>query len=70
MSVLVRDSYGKARVRMVKVIRHPDRHVLKDLTVDVALEGDFESAFLEGDNHRILPTDTMKNTVYALGKDA
>ena len=27
-------------------------------------EGDFESSFTEADNSKILPTDTMKNTVY------
>ena len=30
--------YGKARVRLVKVVRLPDRHVVRDLTVRVALE--------------------------------
>jgi urate oxidase len=39
---------------------------VKDLTVGVRLEGDFEEAHVAGDNRKILPTDTMKNTVYAL----
>jgi urate oxidase len=29
------------------------------------LEGDFETSFTEADNSKILPTDTMKNTVYS-----
>jgi urate oxidase len=65
---LAENSYGKSGVRIVKVVRNPDGHEIKDLTVDIALEGDFEAAHLTGDNALILPTDTMKNTVYVLAK--
>src|SRR3972149_1514238 len=61
--------YGKARIRLVKVARLPDRHVVRDLTVAVALEGDFAAAHTDGDQSLVVPTDTMKNTVYALAKD-
>src|SRR2546428_8870628 len=67
--VLASNNYGKSRVRLVKVTRHSDRHDLKELTVHISLEGDFDSAHTAGDNSKILPTDTMKNTVYALAKD-
>lgn len=66
MTRLAANSYGKSRVRLVKIVRHGDRHDLKDLTVGVRLEGNFEAAHSEGDNALVLPTDTMKNTVYAL----
>ncbi len=66
--VLGANNYGKAEVRVVKVTRRPGRHELRDLTVDVALEGDFEAAHLEGDNTGLLATDTMRNTVYVLAK--
>jgi urate oxidase len=62
-------SYGKSRVRLVRVARHPDRHDIADLTVDVALEGDFAAAHVAGDNTGLLATDTMRNAVYALAKD-
>jgi urate oxidase len=65
-TVLGRNNYGKSRVRLVKVTRRPDRHDLTDLTVDVALEGDFTAAHVAGDNSGMLATDTMRNTVYAL----
>lgn len=58
--------YGKSRVRLTKVARHPDRHDLEEIAVDILLEGDFEDSYRSGDNRRIVPTDTMKNTVYAL----
>jgi urate oxidase len=34
----------------------------------ISFEGDFETAHTKGDNTKILPTDTMKNTVYALAR--
>lgn len=67
--VMGANSYGKSEVRLVKVVRRPDRHDLRDLTVDVALEGDFEAAYVKGENAGLLATDTMRNTVYALAKD-
>ncbi|MDP1661681.1 MAG: urate oxidase [Phycisphaerales bacterium] len=63
------NSYGKSRVRMVKVSRKGKVHTVREVAVDVALEGDFEAVHCAGDNAHCLPTDTMKNTVYALGKD-
>ncbi|HKX30742.1 MAG TPA: urate oxidase [Blastocatellia bacterium] len=64
--ILAHNNYGKSRIRMVRVARHGDRHDLQDLTVNISFEGDFEAAHTSGDNFKILPTDTMKNTVYAL----
>jgi urate oxidase len=67
--ILGATSYGKSAVRLVKVTRHEGRHDLCDLNVDIALEGDFAAAYTGGDNTRLLATDTMRNTVYALAKD-
>ena len=62
--------YGKSQVRLVTVARHEDGvHDLRDLTVDVALEGDFAAAHVTGDQRLVVATDTMKNTVYAFAKD-
>lgn len=63
---IVHDNYGKARVRLLKVERRQDRHEIQNITVKIALEGDFEKIHTAGDNSLCLPTDTMKNTVYAL----
>lgn len=70
MGMLAENRYGKSRVRLVKVKRHPDRHDLREWSVEILLEGDFESCFVEGDNVKILPTDTMKNTVYSLARSS
>ena len=66
--VLGPNRYGKSDIRLVKLVRHADRHELKDLTVSVAFEGSFEAVHTAGDNTAVLPTDTMKNTVYALAR--
>jgi urate oxidase len=63
---LVDNSYGKQSVRLVTVHRGPVNHVLKDVTVAIRFEGDFAAAYTEGSNQGVFPTDTMKNTVYAL----
>ncbi|MEO7539820.1 MAG: factor-independent urate hydroxylase, partial [Pyrinomonadaceae bacterium] len=56
----------KSRVRLIKVARNGEHHELQNLTLNIALEGDFDSIHIDGDNSTCLPTDTMKNTVYAL----
>ncbi|HEX4962651.1 MAG TPA: urate oxidase [Thermoanaerobaculia bacterium] len=65
-ATLTENAYGKQAVRLVTVRRHADCHELKDVTVAIRFEGDFTAAYTEGDNQGVLPTDTMKNTVYAL----
>jgi urate oxidase len=61
--------YGKSAIRLVKIVRGPERHAVRDLTVAVALQGDFASSYVEGDNSLVVATDTMKNTVYAFARE-
>ena len=68
MAKLQENRYGKTGVRLVKVTRNGDVHTVREWTVRVLLEGEFESAHTTGDNASILPTDTMKNTVYSRAK--
>jgi urate oxidase len=70
MARLGENRYGKARVRVMKVVRHATHHAMKEWNVRVLLHGDFEGCFTEGDNSTILPTDTMKNTVYSLARES
>jgi len=64
--MLAQSAYGKSSIRLVKVSRHHDHHDLKDLTVAIRFEGRYGASYTDGDNAAVLPTDTMKNTVYAL----
>jgi urate oxidase len=68
MIALGENRYGKSRVRVMKVERTGPRHEVREWNVEVWLKGDFESCFEDGDNSRILPTDTLKNTVYFLAR--
>jgi urate oxidase len=70
MASLGENRYGKSRVRVMKVVRHEAHHAIKEWNVRVLLHGDFESCFTAGDNSKILPTDTMKNTVYFLARES
>ena len=54
----------------MKVVRHETHHAMKEWNVRVLLHGDFETCFTAGDNSKILPTDTMKNTVYYLARES
>jgi len=67
-SVLAADTYGKSRVRLMKLVRREDGHDLKEITVQILFQGDFASCYEAGDNSRVLPTDTIKNTVYVLAR--
>jgi urate oxidase len=64
--MLADHAYGKSGVRLVQVTRPGDVHTLRDFTIAIAFEGDYASSYVDGANADVLPTDTMKNTVYAL----
>ena len=70
MIALAENSYGKSSVRVMKVQRDGPLHTVKEWKVEVLLSGDFESCFTVGDNSEILPTDTMKNTVYSRARES
>jgi|SRR5579871_69450 len=67
-SLLVADAYGKSRVRLMKLDRRSELHHIKDITAQILFRGDFRDAYESGDNGKILPTDTIKNTVYVLAR--
>jgi urate oxidase len=62
------NQYGKAETHVVRVTKGA-AHELKDMTVSIALAGDFAETHLTGDNSQVVPTDTQKNTVFAFAKD-
>src|ERR1700679_2318408 len=62
------NNYGKSRVRLLRGLRPEGRPLNQELTVGGRFEGDFEAARAKGENKKILPSDTIKNTVYALAR--
>lgn len=68
MAYLKSDAYGKTRVRLTYVDRARNPHEVCELSVAILLEGDFATAYTDGNNLNVLPTDTIKNTVYVLAR--
>src|SRR3984957_9633931 len=66
---LSQSQYGKAETRVVRIYRDTDQHELRDLNVSTALRGDFDAAHLAGDQAKVLPTDSQKNTCFAYAKE-
>jgi urate oxidase len=67
--VLGPNRYGKAETRLVRVTRDGETHSLVDYNVSIALAGDLAATHQTGANAGVLPTDTMKNTVYAFARE-
>lgn len=63
---LISNCYGKRRVRVLKILRDGVRHEVKELDAGCLLEGDFDSSYLAADNSKVVPTDTVKNTITVL----
>lgn len=67
--ILGANQYGKAEIRVVRVDRDTSRHQIHDLSVTTTLRGDFAAAHTDGDQAKVLPTDSQKNTVFAFAKE-
>jgi urate oxidase len=66
---LISKTYGKGRVRVLRIHRGGARQEVRELTVQVMLEGDFGRAFTDADNSTSLCTDTMKNVVNIVARE-
>ena len=63
MATVGENRYGKEGIRVVRVRRSPyNGNTFDEWIVRVLLEGDFVGSYADGDNSKVLPTDTMKNT--------
>lgn len=67
--LLIRDSYGKGRVRIMRVKRDSARHEVRELNVKAMLTGAFAAAYTAGDNRSVIATDTVKNIVNIVARD-
>jgi urate oxidase len=65
---LAENTYGSSRIHLLRVSKQEGRHDIREIGLSIRFEGDFESAHTKGDNRKILPADTMNNTVYALAR--
>jgi urate oxidase len=62
-------SQGESRLRMLRIVRRGDRHDTRDLTVSLRFEGDFATAFLEGQPGGVIPGEALKSLVYGVARE-
>ncbi len=60
---LLQKTYGKDRVRVMRINHQHDRHEVRELTVRAMMTGDFDGAFTHADNTTSAATDTVKNII-------
>ena len=60
--------YGKSGVKFLRLRQEGKVHHIKEYEVNVHISLNSKKDFERGDNSDIIPTDTQKNTVYALAK--
>ena len=58
---LIRDTYGKGRVRVMRATRGEQQEV-RETTAQIMLDGDFSASFTAGDNRTVVATDTITST--------
>lgn len=66
---LVNHTYGKGRVRVMRIHRDGARHEPRELTVHAMVKGDFSRAFTNADNSNCISTDTIKNVVNVVARE-
>ena len=66
---LLRKTYGKDHVRVMRIGRNGERHEVRELSVRAMLTGDFDSAFTHADNSTSVATDTVKNVINVVARE-
>jgi len=58
-------SYGKSAMRVMTSVSTPDGDRVRVLDLSIDVSGDFLESYREGDNRRILPSDTLRRHALA-----
>jgi urate oxidase len=66
---LTKSTYGKDRVRVMRVHHAGARHEVRELTLQVMLTGDFGRVYTHADNSLAIATDTIKNIVNVVARE-
>ncbi|KAG8132583.1 hypothetical protein E2320_010427 [Naja naja] len=64
----VNSEYGKNAVRILYVRREGKVHCIKELAISVHIRLNTVCEYFIADNSKVIPTDTIKNTIEALAK--
>ena len=66
---LIHHTYGKGRVRVMRVYREGKYNEVRELSVQTMLDGDFSDAYTKGDNRKVIATDTIKNITNIVARE-
>jgi len=66
---LIKNRYGKGRVRVMRIHRDGGRHEVSQLNIKAMIEGDFARAYTGADNSTSVSTDTIKNVVNIVARE-
>src|ERR1700745_4450627 len=66
---LIKNRYGKGRVRVMRIHRDGERHEVSQLNIKAMVEGDFARTFTHHDNSNAVSTDTIKNVVNVVARE-
>ena len=67
---LLQNTYGKGRVRVLRLYRDGQYHEPRETTAKVLLEGDFGASYTGPDNSKVIATDSVKNIVNVVGRES
>ena len=67
---LLDKTYGKARVRVMRVHAEGERREVRELSVQAMVTGDFGRTFTDADNGPSVSTDTIKNVVNVVARES
>src|SRR6266404_8565550 len=66
---LIKNRYGKGRVRVMRIHRDGEWHEVSQLNVKAKMEGDFARTYTHADNSDTISTDTIKNVVNVVARE-
>jgi urate oxidase len=66
---LIKNRYGKGRVRVMRLHRDGDRNEVSQLNIKAMMEGDFARTYTHADNSASVSTDTIKNIVNVVARE-
>jgi urate oxidase len=66
---LIKNRYGKGRVRVMRIHRDGERHEVSQLDIKAMVEGDFARTYTHHDNSNTVSTDTIKNVVNVVARE-
>lgn len=66
---LISNTYGKGRVRVMRIKKDGPMQEVRELSVRCMLTGGFAAAFTDHDNSAVVSTDTVKNLVNIVARE-